>query len=93
MLNALIDKISVVIQLADPKMVLRGLKIAKVFRNKEGHVVVPSHKFNPSNYRAIEASLVQLYETAFAERLSVRFSLAPREKAIWRVVNIQNSVA
>jgi hypothetical protein len=61
----------------------RGLRIAKVFRNKEGHVVLPAHKFDPRDYRDIEQSLVEIYARALRESLQVRFSVASREKAIW----------
>jgi hypothetical protein len=65
--------------------VLQGLRIAKVFRNKEGHSVAPQHKFVSSNYRCIESALAQLYRRAFDERLKVRFSMAPNEKPSWEV--------
>jgi hypothetical protein len=60
-----------------------GLKIAKVFRNKEGHVVTSQHAFVPESFRAIEKALVSLYDKAFHQCLSVRFSVAPNEKAAW----------
>lgn len=64
---------------------LLGLKIAKVFRNKEGHVVTPQHTFVRAHYTDIERALTGIYECGFSERLTVRFSLAPNEKAVWRV--------
>jgi hypothetical protein len=67
------------------KKIRDGFCIAKVFRNKEGHVVTSQHSFDPSNYRDIEAALVSLYVEGFSERLSVRFSVAPGEKAVWKV--------
>jgi hypothetical protein len=63
---------------------LRGLKIAKVYRNKEGHVVTDHHTFVRSHYADVESALVGIYERGFAEGLSVRFSLAPNERAIWK---------
>lgn len=63
---------------------LRGLKIAKVYRNKEGHVVTAHHQFVRSHYADVESALVGIYERGFAECLSVQFSLAPNERAIWK---------
>ena len=84
-LNELLQHLSVVLQMQNQDVTLKGLKIAKVFRNKEGHSVTASHTFDPSNYRDIERSLVELYRDAFAEKLSMRFSLAPDEPALWRI--------
>jgi hypothetical protein len=84
-LGILIDHIEKVIVLNDSKTILKGFKIAKVFRNKEGHVVTSSHAFNPSNYRDIESALRELYRGAFDEILKVQFSLAPNEKPVWQI--------
>jgi hypothetical protein len=84
-LGALIDQLEKVISLNDSKTILRGLKIAKVFRNKEGHVVTSHHAFDPSNYRDIESALKELYRAAFDEILKVQFSLAPNEKPVWQI--------
>ena len=86
MLNDLIEKLHiVVVPLQNRHSTLKGLKIAKVFRNKEGHGVTRKHDFDPTNYTDIASSLIDLYRDAFGEKLSVRFSLAPGEKAVWRV--------
>lgn len=85
-LNDLIEKLSiVVVPLQNKASTLRGLKIAKVFRNKEGHGVTSIHVFDPTNYTDIASSLVDLYRDAFGEKLSVQFSLAPDERAVWRI--------
>lgn len=84
-LAQLTDQLRKVVQLSKPDVVLDGLRIAKVFRNKEGHVVTRSHRFDPSSYRAIEASIVEIYACAFGEALTVRFSLAVGEEGAWRV--------
>jgi hypothetical protein len=84
MLGTLIDHLAGTVTLQHPPVVTEGLRIAKVFRNKEGHVVTATHRFEPQSFRAIEAALVELYADAFRERLTVRFSLAPRERAAWR---------
>ena len=84
-LGILIDHLEKVIVLNDSKTILKGLKIAKVFRNKEGHVVTSSHAFDASNYRDIESALRELYRGAFDEILKVQFSLAPNETPIWQI--------
>jgi hypothetical protein len=85
MLNDLIDKLGRILALAGMPEVMRGLKIAKVFRNKEGHVVLPAHTFDPSNYRDIEKALKALYAGVFQKTLEVRFSFAKDEKALWKI--------
>jgi hypothetical protein len=70
----------------DMDALMRGLKIAKVFRNKEGHAVYSSHVFDASNYRDIEASLRILYANDFRKELRVAFSMEPNEASEWRVL-------
>jgi hypothetical protein len=60
-----------------------GLRIAKVFRNKEGHSVVAAHRFDAQEYRAIETALVGVYARGFEQTLRVTISMEPREKADW----------
>ena len=62
-----------------------GLRIAKVFRNKEGHVVVSAHKFDPQEYREIETALIGVYARGFGQTLKVTISMAPKEKAVWKL--------
>jgi hypothetical protein len=85
MLNDLIEKLPIVVPLQNKASTLRGLKIAKVFRNKEGHGVTSRHVFDPTNYTDIASSLVDLYRDAFREKLSIQFSLSPDEQAVWRI--------
>jgi hypothetical protein len=85
MLNDLISQLPRVIPLTDPIVTIRGLTIAKVFRNKEGHTVTAKHTFDPSNYSDIAAALVALYRDAFAERLSLQFAVARNEAFVWKV--------
>jgi hypothetical protein len=66
----------------------RGLLIAKVFRNKEGHVVLIAHKFDPQEYRDVEQSLVAIYARGFGQTLQVRFSVAHGEKAAWELSGV-----
>lgn len=84
-LGQLIDQLKKVVQLPNPQVVLDGLSIAKVFRNKEGHVVTYAHRYDPSSYRAIETALVEIYANVFQQRVTVRFSFEAREKGAWRV--------
>lgn len=84
MLGDLIDNLWKVPAVGSLGALDRGLRIAKVFRNKEGHVVLPAHKFNPQDYRDIEQSLVAVYLRGFGETLRVRFSVG-KEKAAWKV--------
>jgi hypothetical protein len=85
LLDELIGNVKQVVSLKNREGVLRGLKIAKVFRNKEGHTVTAKHVFDPSNYRDIEVALRELYRVAFDEILTIRFSLAPNEMPLWRI--------
>ena len=85
MLNDLIEKLGSVLPASVGDGMSRGLRIAKVFRNKEGHTVLPKHQFDPPNYRDIEASLMTLYDWAFGETLRARFSVAQGEVGLWKV--------
>lgn len=85
MLNDLIEKLGHLPGIGPLGRVDRGLRIAKVFRNKEGHVVLPTHKFDASNYRDIEVALMALYSRAFGEALKVRFSFAHGQQGEWEV--------
>lgn len=85
MLNDLIENLPKIVPMHAKETTLKGLRIAKVFRNKEGHGVTSTHTFDASNYTDIAASLSALYGEAFGERLSVRFAMAPNERAVWRV--------
>lgn len=88
-LNFLIEHISRVVSFPDVKVVMRGLKIAKVFRNKEGHVVTATHTYDPENYRDIERTLVAIYEHVFLEKLDVRFAVGAQETPIWKLLPLQ----
>lgn len=85
MLDKLIENLPKIVPLRDERGTLRGLKIAKVFRNKEGHGVTPFHTFDASNYSDIAYSLSALYRDAFGEKLSVRFSVTANDRAIWEL--------
>ena len=85
MLDVLIKNLPAVVLLLDSDLTLKCLKIAKVFRNKEGHGVTQEHKFDPLNYTDIATSLAQLYQDAFGEKLVARFSMAPNELPVWKI--------
>jgi len=72
---------------ADALTVDKAFRIAKVFRNKEGHVAVRCHKYVPQNYRDIEAGLTAFYKTVFSENLRINFSVGNGEKAEFRIGN------
>lgn len=59
--------------------VLDGLKIAKVLRNKEAHIVTDGHRFVEAEYELIERAVVAVYATGFGETLS--FSIGLKRKA------------
>ena len=89
-LNDLIQNLQKIVPLQNKSLTVKGLRIAKVFRNKEGHGVTSAHTFDASNYTDISASLVELYRDVFSETLSVRFSLSKNEPAIWRISSSEN---
>lgn len=62
-----------------------GLRVAKVFRNKEGHVVVGAHKFNATEYTEVEKALVRIYDLGFDQTLEVTISMKPYQKARWKL--------
>jgi len=66
---------------ADKITVDKAFRIAKVFRNKEGHVAVLWHDYVPQNYRDIEAGLTAFYKAVFSEGLRIKFSVGKGEKA------------
>ena len=79
-LDELIKKLFSIVDYGKEKdLIEKGLKISKVFRNKEGHVVVLWHDFDPQNYRDVEASLVKIYKKSFREDLLLTFSVADEE--------------
>ncbi len=51
------------------EIVEKGLRVAKVFRNKERHGVTSTHAFDPTNYRDLEACLTEFYGVVFAETI------------------------
>jgi hypothetical protein len=84
--NKLMEKLYTIKDFGKDKQIIdKGLRIAKVFRNKEGHVVVLWHEYDPQNYRDIENSLIAFYKIAFSENLKLKFSVGNGEKAIFEI--------
>ena len=84
-LNILIDNISKVLISDNPQTLLRGLKIAKVFRNKEGHVVVLWHTPERQNYTDIENSIIEIYNKGFNQDLNYKISFLEDEIAQFEI--------
>ena len=63
----------------------QGFRIAKVFRNKEGHIAVYWHNFDPSNYSDIEKSLMLFYEEAYSQKLNIQFFFEKNEEPIFSI--------
>ena len=82
--DRLIPHLAAVLDSGPLPQVEAGLKVAKVFRNKEGHGVL-SQQFVRSSYTAIENALSELYLQAWSKSVSVTFSLGPNEKGVWKL--------
>lgn len=91
-LNPFIDNIENIITTDDIKKLKKGLKIAKVFRNKEGHVAVLWHKFDPQNYTDIENSIKEIYEKGFNEKLDFQISFENDEEALFSIKKIDTFI-
>jgi hypothetical protein len=87
-LNFLIDNLKKVIPTLDNQKTIQGLKIAKVFRNKEGHIVTLTHDFDPNNYIKIEDSIKNIYEVAFNQILQYQISFKKKQKAKFKIKNV-----
>jgi hypothetical protein len=82
--NELLDQLPKIIIFKDHRQIMRGFKIAKVFRNMEGHAAVYGQKFDPQHYRDIEAGLTSFYYEAFSEAMKIRFSFQADEKSSFK---------
>jgi len=84
--NQLIEKLFTIEDYGQKKSLIeKGLKISKVFRNKEGHVVALRHNYDASNYTDVATSLVGIYKKSFGEDLQLTFSFADGEEAIFNI--------
>jgi len=59
--------------------ITEGLKIAKVFRNKEAHVITNSHDYNELDYSKIEKCIIKLYKEWFNEEVNFNISFEKNE--------------
>jgi hypothetical protein len=82
-LGSLIDNLKEIIPC--DKQLLKGLKIAKVFRNKEGHVATLWHTYEEENYSDIEHSIIEIYDKCFGKNLKFQISFEEDEKAIFKI--------
>lgn len=84
--NQLIDGLGKVYDFEEEKnQIIKGLKIAKVFRNKEGHSVTLWHDYDSGNYQDIENSIVIIYEKIFGEKLNFKVSFAKDEGSEFKI--------
>ncbi|MCD9185123.1 MAG: hypothetical protein LUM44_01720 [Pyrinomonadaceae bacterium] len=81
--NQLIESLSDVMKFSDESKVKKGLKIAKVFRNKEGHAVLLWHEADRQNYTDIESSIKSIYKEGFEENLEFKISFLKNETAMF----------
>lgn len=88
-LNAILQEIETerVTEFAKSPQIIRGLKIAKVFRNKEGHVVTKRHEYNPENYSDIEIALQDFYRLYFEEKLDFQISMESNQQGRFQIEN------
>jgi len=82
-LNDLIENLHKTKKFKEIKVIKNGFRVAKVFRNKEGHVVTKSHLYESTDYDKIENALIAFYKEAFSEELSIRFSFEHGEEGRW----------
>ena len=80
-LNQLIDNLWKVLEkpMQKHKEIVEGLKICKVYRNKEGHIAVYRHYFNSSHFTQIENSIKLIYKIGFSESLEFKISMTPTD--------------
>lgn len=80
-----LDKIHNFIQIDE---IIKGLSIARAFRNKEGHIVTLWHKFNEQNYADIEKALIYIYKEEFNQKLEINISFKKDEIGIFEIPNL-----
>ena len=62
-----------------PVEITEGLKIAKVFRNKEAHIITDTHQYNDDDYGKIEDCMKRIYFDWFGEQLEFQISFSKNE--------------
>lgn len=86
-MNPLIDNLSKVKEFQALDTIKRGFQVAMTFRNKEGHVTFPHHKFVHENYKDISEAVTAFYLEAFGQTLRYQIAMKPKEKAIFQLKN------
>jgi len=84
-LNKIIENIDEIIDRENKDIFLKGLKIAKVFRNKEGHIAVFNHSYKTQNYTDIENSIIVIYNLGFSETLNYKIAFSKGEKGKFKI--------
>jgi hypothetical protein len=84
-MNQLIQNFNKIENFDDWKTIEKGLNIAKVFRNKEGHVVSLYHNYNLTNYEDIETSIISIYKKIFNRKLEFKISMESNVNGIFLV--------
>lgn len=84
-LSPLIDNLTRVTNFTDWPTVEKGLKILKVFRNKEGHVAVLWHEYKAQNYRDIEAAIKLFYQDVFNETIGFHIFMEDADKGQFKI--------
>lgn len=84
-MNLLIQNFNKIVDFEDWKTIERGLNIAKVFRNKEGHVVSLYHDYDNTNYSDIEYSIISIYKKIFNRKLEFKISMETNDNGLFRI--------
>jgi hypothetical protein len=79
-MNWLLDQLKNGPRFVQQDVIERGFRIAKVFRNKEGHVAVYRHEYDSQNFTDIESALKEFYREAFKQTLDIRISFGMDEE-------------
>ena len=86
MLNDLLQTLFSIVDFKTERSVVeKGLRIGKVFRNKEGHVICPSHEYVAQNYRDIEESLKVIYKVVFNQSLNISIAFAEGDVGLFEI--------
>lgn len=65
--------------------ITEGLRIAKVFRNKEAHIITDTHDYNVKDYGKIEKCMKKIYNDWFNENLEFQISFSKNETAKFEI--------
>lgn len=84
-LSPLIDNLKKVVTFTNWTIIEKGLKILKVFRNKEGHVAVLWHRYKAQNYRDVESALTLFYKEAFEEDIEFSIFMEDTDKGVFKI--------